>query len=82
MKKLLSVVAIIVFFASITVPVSSSNELIPVSIQVKDEKPKKKEGSKDSSTACDEKKAAACDEKKAVPCCEKKSVACADKDKK
>lgn len=76
MKKVLSIVAIVVFFAAIAMPVSAMT----------DDKPAKKaktEAKKDCATPCGEKKAApACGEKKAPACDEKKAPACGEKEKK
>ncbi len=76
MKKVLSVIAVVVFLGALSAPVYSSNDLKPVVIQVNDEKPKKKKeaSKKEAKKAKTSKCASACGEKKAK--------ACGDKDKK
>lgn len=75
MKKVLSVIAVVVFLGALSAPVYSSNDLKPVVIQVNDEKPKKKEASKKEAKKAKTSKCASA-------CGEKKTKACGDKDKK
>ena len=80
MKKLLSIVAIVVFFVAIAMPVSAMTDEKPTK-KAKTEKQAK--ASKDCAAACGEKKAAACGEKKAACDGEKTPApACGEKGKK
>jgi len=84
MKKLLSIVAIVVFFAAIAMPVSAITDDKPTKkAKTENQAEAKKEATKDCAAACGEKKAAACGEKKAA--CDGEvapAPACAGKEKK
>ncbi len=78
MKKVLSVIAVVVFLGALSAPVYSSNNLKPGVIQVNDEKPKKKTTKKEATKKSKKEATKGC----ASACGEKKTKACGDKDKK
>jgi uncharacterized protein YxeA len=82
MKKLLSILSIVVFFIAISVPAYSSIDSNTTIVQVVDEEPKKEEATKEAAKK-DKKKSADCQAKAEKSGCDaKKEKSCGDKGKK
>ncbi len=81
MKKLLSILTVVVFFLAVSVPVYSADVNSPVVVNVDEEKPKTAEKDKDAKKAKkDKQKSADCQTKeKKSDCSSKKSKSCGDK---
>ena len=84
MKKVLSVLAVVVFFAAMTAPVFATDSAKAVVENVMDEKPKKADAKKSGDcTTKAEKKSGDCETTQKKGCCDsQKEKSCGDKDKK
>lgn len=83
MKKVLSIVTVVVFFLAVSAPVYSADVISPEVVNVDEEKPKTAEKDKDAKKAKkDKQKSADCQTKeKKSDCSSKKSKSCGDKGK-
>lgn len=84
MKKVLSILTVVVFFIAVSAPVYSADSNTPVVVNVDEEKPKTAEAKKETKKEAkkDKQKSADCQTKaKKSDCSSKKSKSCGDKGK-
>jgi len=80
MKKVLSILTVVVFFLAVSAPVYSADVTSPVIVNVDDEKPKTAESKKEAKS--EKTKSGDCQTKeKKSDCSSKKSKSCGDKGK-
>ncbi|MBE0654367.1 MAG: hypothetical protein IH594_11250 [Bacteroidales bacterium] len=83
MKKVMSILAVVVFFAAISAPVFASENTKTVIVNVIDEEPKKADAKKSGDCTSKAEKSSDCATKAEKSGCDsKKEKSCGDKDKK